>query len=208
MDKARDVGGLYLRPPDRAPVICVDEKLQIQALERTAPVLPLRPGQPGRLTHDYQRHCTLDLFAALDGKADMVIGSCQERRRGQEFRAFLNAIDVRVPASVEVHFILDNAAIHKTELVGDWLRHSPRFHLHFTLTSPPWLDLVECWFALLTRRRLKRGVFRGTIELEKAIRTYIKENNRQPKPSIWTKAADAILANVGRFCIRTLNSDH
>lgn len=208
VDKVRDVVGLYLRPPDRALVLCVDEKPQIQALERTAPVLPLRPGQPERHTHDYQRHGTLDLFAALDVKAGTVIGSCQERHRSEEFRAFLDTIDGRVPTGLEVHLILDNAAIHKTKLIGDWLRRRPRFHLHFTPTSSSWLNLVECWFALLTRRRLQRGVFRGTAELEKAIRAYIKENNRKPKPFVWTKTADAVLASVSRFCKRTSNSDH
>jgi transposase len=208
VDKVRDVVGLYLRPPDRALVLCVDEKPQIQALEYTAPVLPLCPGQPERHTHDYKRHGTLDLFAALDVKAGTVIGSCQERHRSEEFRAFLDTIDARVPVGLEVHLILDNAAIHKAKLIGDWLRHRPRFHLHFTPTSSSWLNLVECWFALLSRRRLKRGVFKGTAELEKAIRAYIQENNAQPKPFVWTKSADAILASVGRFCKRTSNSDH
>lgn len=208
VDKVRDVVGLYLRPPDRALVLCVDEKPQIQALERTAPVLPLRPGQPERHSHDYKRHGTLDLFAALDVKAGTVIGACQPRHRSAEFRAFLDTIDARVPASLQVHLILDNASIHKTKLIGDWLRRRPRFHLHFTPTSSSWLNLVECWFALLTRRRLKRGVFRGTDELAKAIRAYIKENNARPKPFVWTKTADAILASVGRFCQRTSNSDY
>ena len=208
VDKVRDVVGLYLRPPDRALVLCVDEKPQIQALERTAPVLPLRPGRPERHSHDYKRHGTLDLFAALDVKAGTVIGSCQPRHRSTEFRAFLDTIDARVPRGLEVHLILDNATTHKTKLVGDWLRRRPRFHLHFTPTSSSWLNLVECWFALLTRRRLRRGVFRGTAELEKAIRAYIKENNQQPKPFVWTKTADTILASVGRFCQRTSNSVH
>ena len=208
VDKVRDVVGLYLRPPDRALVLCVDEKPQIQALERTAPVLPLRPGRPERHSHDYKRHGTLDLFAALDVKAGTLIGSCQPRHRSTEFRAFLDTIDARVPRGLEVHLILDNATTHKTKLVGDWLRRRPRFHLHFTPTSSSWLNLVECWFALLTRRRLRRGVFRGTAELEKAIRAYIKENNQQPKPFVWTKTADTILASVGRFCQRTSNSDH
>ncbi len=208
VEKVRDGVGLYLRPPDRALVLCVDEKPQLQALERTVAVRPMRPGQPERHRHDYKRHGTLDLFAALDVRAGTVIGACQPRHRRAEFQAFLDTIDARVPASLPVHLILDNASIHKTKLVGDWLRRRPRFHLHFTPTSSSWLNLVECWFALLTRRRLKRGVFRGTDELEKAIRAYTTENNRKLNPFVWTKTADAILASVGRFCQRTSNSDH
>ena len=138
-------------------------------------------------------------------RAGTVIGSCQERHRSEEFRAFLDTLDARVPADLEVHLILDNAATHKTKLIGDWLRHRPRFHLHFPPTSSSWLNLVEGWFALLTRRRLKRGVFKEIADLEKAIRAYIKENNARPKPFVWTKSADTILASVGRFCQRTSN---
>jgi transposase len=208
VDKVRDVVGLYVSPPDRALVLCMDEKPQIQAVERTAPVLPLRPGQPERVTHDYKRHGTTDLFAALDVKAGTVIGSCKERHRAVEFRAFLDEVEAAVPADLDMHLVLDNAATHKTKLVHDWLVKRPRWHLHFTPTSASWLNLVEGWFALLTRRRLQRGVFSSTEALENAIRAYIDQTNADPQPFIWTKPADAILASVGRFCQRTSHSDH
>jgi transposase len=208
VDKVRDVVGLYLAPPDRALVLCVDEKPQIQAVERTAPVLPMRPGQPERHTHDYRRHGTADLFAALDVKAGTVIGRCHRRHRSVEFRAFLDTIEASVPPELEVHLVLDNAATHKTKLVHDWLVKRPRFHLHFTPTAASWLNLVECWFALLSRRRLERGVFTSTQELEDAIRDYIAEANAEPKPFAWTKSADDILASVSRFCQRISNSGH
>lgn len=223
VDKVRDVVGLYLNPPDRALVLCVDEKPQIQALERTAPVLPMRPGQPERRTGDYKRHGTTDLFAALDvkaglsaaptslrgiGRSPMVIGRCQRRHRSTEFRSFLDAVEESVPAELEIHVVLDNAATHKTRIVHDWLVKRPRFQLHFTPTSASWLNLVECWFALLSRRRLERGVFTSTRDLEDAIRAYIAANNADPKPFAWTKSADAIFTSVARFCQRTSNSDH
>ena len=206
--KVRDVVGLYLAPPDRALVLCVDEKPQIQAAQGTAPVLPLRPGQPERRTHDYRRHGTTDLFAALDVKAGTVIGRCQRRHRSVEFRAFLDAIEANVPPDLEAHVVLDNAATHKTRIVHDWLVKRPRFHLHFTPTSASWLNLVECWFAVLTRRRLTRGAFTSTGDLEDAIHAYIDANNADPKPFVWTRSADAILASVARFCQRISNSDH
>jgi transposase len=206
VDKVRDVVGLYLNPPDRALVLCVDEKPQIQAVERTAPVLPLRPGQVERHTHDYRRHGTTDLFAALDVKAGTVIGRCQRRHRSVEFRRFLDAIESAVPPDLEVHLVLDNAATHKTKLVHDWLIKRPRFRVHFTPTSASWLNLVECWFALLTRRRLERGVFTSVPELEDAIHAYIAASNADPKPFVWTKSADDILASISRFCQRTSNS--
>jgi transposase len=208
VDKVRDVVGLYLSPPDRALVLCVDEKPQIQAVERTAPVLPMRPGQPERVSHDYKRHGTTDLFAALDMKAGTVIGTCKGRHRAVEFRAFLDEIETVVPADLDVHLVLDNAATHKTKLVHDWLLKRPRWHLHFTPTSASWLNLVEGWFALLTRQRLQRGVFTSTADLEAAIQAYIDQTNAKPKPFVWTKSADTILASVGRFCQRTSNSDH
>ena len=208
MDKVRDVVGLYLFPPDRALVLCVDEKPQIQAVERTAPVLPMRPGQPERVTHDYKRHGTTDLFAALDVKAGTVIGACKGRHRAVEFRAFLDQVEAAVPADLDVHLVVDNAATHKTKLVQDWLLKRPRWHLHFTPTSASWLNLVEAWFALLTRRRLQRGVFTSTADLETAIQDYIDQTNAEPKPFVWTKSADAILASIGRFCQRISNSDH
>jgi transposase len=208
VDKVRDVVGLYMAPPDRALVLCMDEKPQIQAVERTAPVLPMRPGQPERHTHDYRRHGTTDLFAALDVKAGTVIGACKGRHRAVEFRAFLDQVEAAVPNDLDVHLVLDNAATHKTKLVRDWLLKRPRWHLHFTPTSASWLNLVEGWFALLTRRRLQRGVFTSTADLESAIQTYIDHTNADPKPFIWTKSADTILASIGRFCQRTSNSDH
>ena len=208
VDKVRDVVGLYMSPPDRALVLCVDEKPQIQAVERTAPVLPMRPGQPERVTHDYKRHGTTDLFAALDVKAGTVIGACKGRHRAVEFRAFLDQVEALVPADLDVHLVLDNAATHKTKIIQNWLVKRPRWHLHFTPTSASWLNMVEGWFALLTRRRLQRGVFTSTVDLEAAIQAYIDQTNAEPKPFIWTKSADTILASVGRFCQRTSNSDH
>jgi len=186
----------------------VDEKPQIQAVERTAPVLPMRPAQVERRTHDYKRHGTTDLFAALDVKAGTVIGACKRRHRAVEFRAFLDEVEAAVPADLDVHLVLDNAATHKTRIIHDWLVKRPRWRLHFTPTSASWLNLVESWFALLTRRRLQRGVFTSTADLEAAIRAYIEQTNATPKPFVWTKPADAILASVGRFCQRTSNSDH
>src|SRR3712207_3787267 len=184
VDKVRDVVGLYLNPPDRALVLCVDERPQIQAIERTAPVLPMRPGQPERHAHDDRRHGTTDLFAALDVKAGTVIGACHRRHRSVEFRCFLDTIEASVPPEADVHPGLDNAAAHKTRLVHDWLVKRPRFHLHFTPTSASWLNLVECWFAVLSRRRLERGVFTSTAELEDAIVRYIAANNANPKPFV------------------------
>lgn len=208
VDKVRDVVGLYLAPPDRALVLCVDEKPQIQAARGTAPAFPMRPGQAERHTHDYRRHGTTDLFAALDVKAGTVIGTCQRRHRSVEFRAFLDAIEQSVPPDLDVHLVLDNAATHKTRIVHDWLVKRPRFHLHFTPTSASWLNLVECWFAVLSRRRLARGAFTGVQELERAILAYVAETNADPKPFVWTRTADEILGSVAKFCQRTSNSDH
>ena len=208
VDKVRDVVGLYMSPPERALVLCVDEKPQIQAVGRTAPVIPMRPGQVERMTHDDKRHGTTDLFAALDVKTGTVIGACKGRHRAVEFRAFLDQVEAAVPADLDVHLVLDNAATHKTKLVHDWLIKRPRWHLHVTPTSASWLNLVEGWFALLTRRRLQRGVFTSTADLEAAIHAFIDRTNAEPKPFTWTKTSDAILASVGRFCQRTSNSDH
>ena len=204
----RDVVGLYLSPPDRALVLCVDEKPSIQAIERTAPVLPMRPGQPERRTHDYLRHGTTDLFAALDAKTGTVIGACHRRHRAPEFRAFLDEIDRGVPPGLEVHLVLDNLRTHKTPLIQDWLAKRPRCHLHFTPTSASWLNLVEGWFALLTLRQLRRGVFPSVAALEDAIRAYIAATNEDPKPFAWTKSADEILDSVKRFCLRTTAADN
>ena len=208
VDKVRDVVGLYLNPPDRALVLCVDEKPQIQAVEGTTPVLPMRPGQVDRHSHDYVRHGTTDLFAALDVKAGTVIGACKGRHRATEFRAFLDQVEAAVPTDLDVHLVLDNAATHKTKIVHYWLLKRPRWHLHFTPTSSSWLNLVEGWFSLLTRRCLQRGAFGSTDALEAAIKGYIDHTNAEPKPFVWTKTAVSILASVGRFCQRTSNSDY
>ena len=208
VEKVRDVVGLYLAPPERALVLCVDEKPQIQAAQGTAPTFPARPGQPERRTHDCRRHGTLDLFAALGVKAGTVIGACERRHRSVEFRAFLDRVERGVPPGLEVHLVLDNLKTHKTRLIHDWLVKRPRFHLHFTPTSASWLNLVECWFALLSRRRLERGAFTSTGDLEAAILAFIAETNTDPKPFAWSKSADGILANVARFCQRTSNSNH
>jgi transposase len=208
IDKVRDIVGLYLAPPERALVLCVDEKSQIQALDRTAPLLPMRPGQIERRTHDYARHGTTTLFAALNAKSGELIGQTQRRHRSVEFRNFLDTIERNVPPELDVHLILDNYGTHKTQLIRNWLVKRPRFHLHFTPTSASWLNLVERWFALLTEKQLRRGVHRSTKELETAIRTYIKNHNRDPKPFVWTKTADQILETVARFCTRTSGKGH
>jgi transposase len=204
VEKVRDIVGLYLAPPDRALVLCVDEKTEMQALERTQPVLPMRPGQPERRTSGYTRHGTSSLFAALDVAAGKVIGRCYRRHRAQEFRDFLEAVDAAVPAGLEVHVVLDNASIHKAPPVRDWLAGHSRYHLHFTPTAGSWLNQVERFFALLTARQLKRGVHRSVEELEAAVLAYVERHNAEPKPFRWTKSADRILASVGRFCERTL----
>ena len=208
IDKVRDIVGLYLNPPDRALVLCVDEKSQIQALDRTAPLLPMRPGQAERRTHDYKRHGTTSLFAALDASSGKIIGQNQQRHRSTEFRNFLDTIEKKVPEELDVHLILDNYGTHKTKLIRDWLTKRPRFHVHFTPTSASWLNLVERWFALLTERQLRRGVHRSTKELKAAINDFIQHHNRDPKPFIWHKTADQILDSVARFCKRTLDSGH
>ncbi len=208
IEKVRDIVGLYLDPPDQALVLCVDEKPQIQATEGTAPVLPMRPGQPEQHTHDYIRHGTRDLFAALDVKAGTVIGEIRHRHRSIEFRKFLDTVEKNTAPELELHLILDNSSIHKTPLIHRWLLRHPRVHLHFTPTSASWLNLVECWFALLTTRQLARGSFRSTRALEQAIKSYIASTNAEPKPFIWTKSADEILESVARYCQRTSDSHH
>ena len=208
IDKVRDIVGLYLAPPDRALVLCVDEKSQIQALDRTAPLLPMRPGQIERRTHDYVRHGTTSLFAALDTRTGKVIGQTHQRHRSAEFRKFLDTIEANVPPQLDIHLILDNYGTHKTALIRNWLAKRPRFHLHFTPTSASWLNLVERWFAALTDKQLRRGVHRSTKELETAIRSFIQSHNRNPKPFIWHKTADQILDSVARFCARTLETGH
>jgi len=208
IDKVRDIVGLYLEPPDKALVLCVDEKSQIQALDRTQPVLPMRPGQAERRTYDYTRHGTTTLFAALDAKSGEIIGEFHQRHRAREFRTFLDTIDDAVPETLAVHLIVDNASTHKTPLIHRWLARHPRFHVHFTPTGSSWINLVERWFAALTEKQIRRGVHRSTRELEAAIRRYIELTNDRPTPFVWTKTADEILASVARFCHRISNSGH
>jgi len=199
-EKVRDVVGLYLNPPDRALVLCVDEKSSIQALDRTAPLLPLRPGLPERQTHDYKRYGTTTLFAAFNILNGKVIGSCLPRHRGREFVRFLNQLEKKVPPDLEVHFILDNYSTHKSAEVQCWLKSKKRrrFHLHYTPTSSSWLNQVERWFGLITERMIRRGTFRSVHELEKAIYQWLAMWNNQPKPFSWTATADVILDKVRR----------
>jgi transposase len=180
----------------------------MQALDRTQPLLPLRPGQAERHTHDYVRHGTTSLFAALDVRAGTVIGQCRQHHRAREFRDFLGTIDRAVPQDLDVHLVLDNLSTHKTPAIQRWLARRPRYHLHFTPTSASWLNQVERWFALLTQRQLRRGVHRSTRELEAAVMRYIALHNAAPKPFIWTKTADQILETLARFCRRISNSGH
>lgn len=208
IDKVRDIVGLYLNPPDRAMVLCVDEKSQIQALDRTQPMLPMRPGQVERRSHDYKRHGTTSWFAALDVKTGLVIGECHRRHRSTEFRKFLDTIDQNVPASLEVHLILDNYGTHKTATIRSWLAKRPRFHVHFTPTSASWINLVERWFSTLTDKQIRRSAHRSVRELEAAIKSYLAITNESPKPFVWTKTANEILASIARFCARTSESGH
>jgi transposase len=202
VEKVRDVVGLYLSPPERAIVLSVDEKSQVQALDRTQPLLPLGPGQAERHTHDYVRHGTTSLFAALNVATGQVIGTCYRRHRHQEFVKFLEQIDSAVPVEegVDVHLILDNYGTHKTPAVKRWLLRHPRFVVHFTPTSGSWLNLVERFFAEITEKRLRRGVFRSVAALEAAIKEYLEVHNRNPKPFVWTATADLILSKVKRTC--------
>ena len=206
IDKVRDIIGLYLDPPDRALVLCIDEKSQIQALDRTQPMLPMRPGQAERRSHDYKRHGTTTLFAALDtatgrGHRELHV----KRHRAREFRSFLDEVESAVPADLDIHVVMDNASNHKTKLIQDWFAKRPHWHSHFTPTSASWINQVERFFALSTERQIKRGAHRLTAELEAAIQRYIETHNREPKPFRWTKSADAILASIQRFCQRTLS---
>jgi len=208
IEKVRDIVGLYLNPPDKALVLCVDEKAQIQALDRSQPLLPMRPGQVERRSHDYTRHGTTSLFAALNMKTGKVIGEFHRRHRAKEFRQFLDTIAAAVPTSLDVHLILDNYGTHKTPMIHRWLARHPRVHVHFTPTGASWINLVERWFATLTDKQLRRGVHRSTRQLEAAISHYIEVTNEGPKPFVWTKTADEILASVARFCHRISNSGH
>jgi transposase len=206
VEKVRDIVGLYLSPPESALVLCVDEKSQIQALDRTQPMLPMRPGQVERRTHDYTRHGTLSLFAALDTATGRVIGQCYPRHRSSEFLKFLREIERNVPADLDVHLVMDNYATHKTLAIRKWLAGRPRWHVHFTPTSSSWINQVERFFADITERQIRRGIHRSTTELETAIHAYIDGVNAEPKPFRWTKSADDILASIKRFCLATLDT--
>jgi transposase len=208
IDKVRDIVGLYLNPPDAAVVFCVDEKTQIQALDRTAPVFPLLPGTPERRTHDYVRNGTTNLYAALDVASGNVISDLTSRHRAEEFRRFLNLIDRNVPSHLDVHVVVDNSSTHKTPAIQRWLVRHPRFTLHFTPTYSSWLNLVERWFAELTQKWLKRGTHRSTRELVASIRTWIRLWNDEPKPFVWHKTADEILDNLANYCQRISDSGH
>lgn len=208
IEKVRDIVGLYLNPPDKALVLCVDEKSQVQALDRTQPVLPLRPGQAERRTHDYTRHGTTSLFAALDVATGSVIGECHRRHRSAEFRKFLDNIDSNVPRHLDVHLIMDNYGTHKTPTIRRWLARRPRFHSHFTPTGSSWLNLVERWFGILTAKQIRRGSFRSTRHLETVIKNYLKIYNENPKPFVWSKSADEILQSLARFCSRISGTGH
>jgi transposase len=208
IEKVRDVVGLYLDPPEKALVLAVDEKSQIQALDRTAPCLPILPTTPARMTHDYVRNGTTSLFAALDIASGSVIAQHYRRHRHQEFLRFLKLIDAAVPSGLDLHLVCDNYATHKTPDVKKWLLRHPRFHLHFTPTSSSWINLVERWFAELTNRKLRRSAHRSVTELEADIRTWINEWNRDPKPFVWTKTADEILDTLAAYCRRINDSGH
>ena len=202
VERVRDIAGLYLDPPERALVVCVDEKSQIQALDRSQPLLPMRPGQVERRTHDYMRHGTTTLFAALDVATGEIVGQCFARHRSREFLKFLRTLEARVPDDLDVHLVTDNDATHKTPAVQRWLARHSRWHAHFAPTGSSWLNQVERFFALLTEKQLRRGVHRSTQELEQAIRHYIDTVNATPRPFRWTKSADDIPAAVKRFCLR------
>jgi transposase len=208
VDKVRDVVGLYMAPPENALVLAVDEKSQMQAIDRTAPILPLMPTTPARMTHDYVRHGTTSLFAAFDVSSGSVIAQHYRRHRHQEFLRFLKLIDAAVPRELDLHLVLDNYATHKTPQVKNWLLRHPRFHLHFTPTSSSWLNLVERWFAELTNRKLRRSAHRSVTALEKDVRQWTNEWNANPKPFVWTKTADDILDTLATYCGRINDSQH
>jgi len=208
VEKVHDVVGLYLNPPERAVVLCVDEKSQIQALDRTAPILPMLPGVPQRATHDYKRSGTSSLYAALDLSTGKVIGALHSRHRAIEFKKFLATIDKAVPAELDVHIVLDNSSTHKTPAIRRWLAAHPRFVLHFTPTSASWLNLVERWFGELTTKLLKRGAHRSVRQLNTDIRAWMKTWNQDPRPYVWTKPAEQILDSIARYCERISDSRH
>lgn len=202
--KVRDVVGLYVSPPQHALVLCVDEKSQIQALDRTQPLLPLRPGQAARRSHDYKRHGVTSLFAALDIATGKVIGQCYPRHRATEFRKFLDEIEAAVPTDLDVHLVMDNYATHKTPMIRAWFAKRPRWHVHLTPTSSSWLNQVERFFAAITDKKIRRGVHRSVADLTADIEAFIAHHNRDPKPFRWTKSADDILASIERFCVRNV----
>ena len=208
VEKVRDIVGLYLNPPERAVVLCVDEKSQIQALDRTAPILPMLPGVPQRATHDYKRHGTSSLYAALNITTGKVIGRLHARHRTVEFKQFLRTLDNEVPADLDVHVILDNSSTHKTPQIKRWLLAHPRFVLHFTPTSSSWLNLVERWFAELTNKKLRRSAHTSVRQLNHDIRSWINTWNDDPRPYVWTKTADQILESISSYCRRITNSGH
>ncbi len=208
VEKVRDVVGLYLDPPEHALVLCVDEKSQIQALDRSQPVLPILPGTPARMSHDYKRHGTTSLFAALDIASGKVIGGLHARHRAVEFKKFLDQLDREVPAELEVHLILDNYATHKTPTIKRWLVRHPRFVLHFIPKGSSWLNLVERWFAEITTKMLRRGVHRSVADLEADIRSWLDHWNQNPRPYVWVKTADEILTNLARYCERISATGH
>src|SRR6204780_5226173 len=202
VEKVRDIVGLYLNPPDRALVLCVDEKAQTQALNRTQPLFPMRPGQVERRTHDYKRHGTRSLFAALDVKTGKVIGEFHRRHRSAEFRKFLDTLDQAIPSRLDVHLVMDNYGTHKTAVIRNWLAKRPHFHVHFTPPTASWINLVERWFAALTEKQIRRGTHRSVRELEAAIKQYLAVTNESPRPFVWSKTADEILDSIARFCKR------
>jgi len=203
-EKVRDIVGLYMNPPDNAVVLCVDEKPAVQALERTQPVLPLVMGQSSRATATYTRHGVTNLFAALNVATGKVIGACFPEKRATEFRRFLGTIEKELPGDLAVHVVVDNSSIHNAPTVRRWLKRHPRFQLHFTPTYSSWLNQVERWFANLTEQALRRSSHKSTAELEDAIGQYLEASNEAPRPFVWTKTADQILASVARFCARTI----
>lgn len=213
VEKVRDIVGLYLNPPEKALVVCVDEKSQIQALDRTQPLLPMRPGQAERRAHDYERHGTTTLFAGFiagvtaktNVKPGTVIGKCMPRHRAREFRIFLDEIERNVPRGLDIHVVMDNASSHKTTLIRNWFAKRPRWHVHFTPTSSSWINQVERFFALLAEKQIKRGAHRSVKALIRDIEGFIQKQNADPKPLRWTKSADDILASIERFCRRTLD---
>lgn len=208
VEKVRDIVGLYLDPPEKAVVLCVDEKTQVQALDRTQPVLPMRPGTPERRTHDYRRYGITSLFAALNVATGTVLSQVRRRHRAAEFLGFLKTIDAAVPAGLDIHLVLDNSSTHKTPTVHRWLLRHPRFHLHFTPTYSSWLNLVERWFAELTTKWITRGTHRSVRQLERSLRDWVEMWNEDPRPFVWTKTADEILEKLAKYCRAISDSGH